>query len=504
MEGYILPSKGAIEDLQHSVKDVRAKIATLIDNASATERELVRSNARIDRLNVAWEKSREEASQSLSSAKLECDINIKELRSLIDKLSQEVSEHRASIEHGAERLQQGFRETEAKHSEICRQHQLHGERTSAQDDRIARLQFSLESLDALSKETRNRANDTEASLTDLGVSTAQLTESIRDLMGAASKIKDLPQLKSDLATLKTQATKYGPEISALQAALGGVRGKTYIQTLQEQMMLTLKRADRIEVLMGLPKMTLDNCDDVSDSTVIRGVVFKTEQLNTFQETFAQFDEDNSGEISLAEFQSALRKMGHDPPLDPLVQLMEDIDVDKSGQIGFEEFCILTGSMLDENGKVDPKKMMETLQNNKTAPAKQRMVYDTVMEQQQEIQKQRSILELAHAKTENNLQRISALETDNAELINEVSKLRRGLDLNKEYWKGLSKGLKETKSTVHREGEGEMLPSSSKYARSALPPLSARSTQMTTPRPGTANLNMGMTGSTFSSMGGATI
>jgi len=501
LEGSMAQSKGAIEDLQQSLKDSRSKLATLIDTESATERELVRSNARIDRLTVAWEKSRDEASQNLSSMKLESDINMKELRSLIEKLSQEASEHRTSIEHGAERLQQGFRETEEKHSELHRKLQLHAESASAQDDRVTRLQDALASQDMLHRETRSRLNKAEATLTDTEVSTAQFTENIRDLMNTVKNVRDVSEMRNNISNLMMQVTKHGPEISALQAAIGGVRGKTYIQTLQEQSLLLMRRSDRMEMILGLEPLTMDNLEDATNATVIRGVVFKKHQVSTFQETFEKFDEDQSGEISTEEIQVALRNLGHDPPMDLLQKMVDDVDLDKSGQICFEEFCILCAGMLDENGKVDPSKMMETLQSNKTAPAKQRLVYDTVMDHDDKLQRQQDQMQHTHAKTENNIVRLSGLEADTAELLNEVNKLRKGLELNKEYWKGLSKGLKETKSTVHREGEGEML----KYNRNSLPPLSARSaasTQMPTPRPGTGN--MGTTASTFSSVGGATI
>eukprot|EP00930_Biecheleria_cincta_P046283 TRINITY_DN3191_c0_g1_i1.p1 TRINITY_DN3191_c0_g1~~TRINITY_DN3191_c0_g1_i1.p1 ORF type:complete len:714 (-),score=151.43 TRINITY_DN3191_c0_g1_i1:354-2495(-) len=551
LEGTMAQSKGAIEDLQQSLKDARSKLAVLIDSESANERELVRSNARLDRLTVAWEKSRDEASQNLHSMKVECDINMKELRSLIDKLSQEASEHRASIEHGAERLQQGFRETEEKHLELHRKLQLHAESTSGQDDRITRLQDAHASQDRDHRETRSRLCKAETTLTDIELSTAQFTENIRDLMDSVVRpvgpiwqhqanshrpLQDLlcqaahlqawfDKMKEGIAAAKDnapgldevhtadlrilsdsalhwlskmyaaiEATKHGPEISALQAAIGGVRGKTHIQVLQEQVHLSTRREDRIEMILGLEPLTMDNLDAATNTTVIRGVMFKRDQVNTFQEAFEKFDEDGSGEISTEEIAVALRNLGHDPPMDLLQKMVDDVDLDRSGQICFEEFCMLCGGMLDENGKVDPNKMMETLQANKTAPAKQRLVFDTVMDHTEALQKQQSQMQHTSVKTDNAVQRLSTLESDTAELINEVKKLQKGLELNKEYWKGLSKGLKETKSTVHREGEGEMLPSNGKY-RNALPPLSARSTQMPTPRPGTAN--MGMTASTLS-------
>eukprot|EP00930_Biecheleria_cincta_P046284 TRINITY_DN3191_c0_g1_i2.p1 TRINITY_DN3191_c0_g1~~TRINITY_DN3191_c0_g1_i2.p1 ORF type:complete len:657 (-),score=142.23 TRINITY_DN3191_c0_g1_i2:354-2324(-) len=494
LEGTMAQSKGAIEDLQQSLKDARSKLAVLIDSESANERELVRSNARLDRLTVAWEKSRDEASQNLHSMKVECDINMKELRSLIDKLSQEASEHRASIEHGAERLQQGFRETEEKHLELHRKLQLHAESTSGQDDRITRLQDAHASQDRDHRETRSRLCKAETTLTDIELSTAQFTENIRDLMDSVRSFRDVQEMRNNISHLMIQATKHGPEISALQAAIGGVRGKTHIQVLQEQVHLSTRREDRIEMILGLEPLTMDNLDAATNTTVIRGVMFKRDQVNTFQEAFEKFDEDGSGEISTEEIAVALRNLGHDPPMDLLQKMVDDVDLDRSGQICFEEFCMLCGGMLDENGKVDPNKMMETLQANKTAPAKQRLVFDTVMDHTEALQKQQSQMQHTSVKTDNAVQRLSTLESDTAELINEVKKLQKGLELNKEYWKGLSKGLKETKSTVHREGEGEMLPSNGKY-RNALPPLSARSTQMPTPRPGTAN--MGMTASTLS-------
>eukprot|EP00439_Symbiodinium_sp_Y106_P004858 s4516_g1.t1 len=38
------------------------------------------------------------------------------------------------------------------------------------------------------------------------------------------------------------------------------------------------------------------------------------------------------------------------------------------------------------------------------------------------------------------------------LSDEVKKLRQGLELNQEYWRGFSRGLKETRKTVYAEGQ----------------------------------------------------
>merc|ERR1712083_347280 len=104
-------------------------------------------------------------------------------------------------------------------------------------------------------------------------------------------------------------------------------------------------------------------------------------------------------------------------------------------------------------------------------ARQQEIFEIVPQHTQELRKQKDLIDQEQTKLASNGQRIQNLEGDHAELVNEVRKLRKGFDMNQEYWRGLSRGLKETKKTVHQEGDGEMLPNAMRL-RNALPALGA--------------------------------
>jgi len=72
--------------------------------------------------------------------------------------------------------------------------------------------------------------------------------------------------------------------------------------------------------------------------------FERELLAAFKE----FDEDGSGTISKEEFDNFMRKLGYHPTLVELQEMIDEVDKDKQGQIGFEEFkMIMTKTIRDE-------------------------------------------------------------------------------------------------------------------------------------------------------------
>jgi calmodulin len=74
------------------------------------------------------------------------------------------------------------------------------------------------------------------------------------------------------------------------------------------------------------------------------------------EAFKEFDEDGSNTISKEEFGNFMRKLGYKPTLVELQEMIDEVDKDKNGNIGFEEFkMIMTKTIRDEftqNSSVD--------------------------------------------------------------------------------------------------------------------------------------------------------
>ena len=77
-----------------------------------------------------------------------------------------------------------------------------------------------------------------------------------------------------------------------------------------------------------------------------------EQINEFKEVFKLFDTDGSGAISHIELGNVLRQLGQNPTDQELKNLVEEVDIDGSGQIEFNEFVQMMGRMLEEDEEND--------------------------------------------------------------------------------------------------------------------------------------------------------
>ena len=65
--------------------------------------------------------------------------------------------------------------------------------------------------------------------------------------------------------------------------------------------------------------------------------FSEEQLNEYKGAFKFFDGDESGQISVEELGNAMSKLGYNLTQEQVSIILNKVDTDNSGQIGFEEF-----------------------------------------------------------------------------------------------------------------------------------------------------------------------
>merc|ERR1719428_2447874 len=155
-----------------------------------------------------------------------------------------------------------------------------------------------------------------------------------------------------------------------------------------------------------------------------------------EKTFAEFDSDGSGTMDLEELGSAMRRLGHDLPEAILQDMIDEIDSDGDGTIDFQEFCSLAANA---NGGV------ERALENMSLVARQKAVQQSMQEHAAELRGAvRDIQDLKAGMTE---QRVKVLEGQHMETCAEVERVRQGLELTQEYWKGLSNGLREAKRAV---------------------------------------------------------
>ncbi|KAL9099572.1 MAG: hypothetical protein Q9163_004952, partial [Psora crenata] len=72
-----------------------------------------------------------------------------------------------------------------------------------------------------------------------------------------------------------------------------------------------------------------------------------DQLEDLRATFALFDDNGDGEITVAELGNVMRSLGLRPSETELQDLMNEIDVDRSGTISFEEFSTIMAQKVAE-------------------------------------------------------------------------------------------------------------------------------------------------------------
>ena len=65
-----------------------------------------------------------------------------------------------------------------------------------------------------------------------------------------------------------------------------------------------------------------------------------EQVNEFREAFNLYDKDGDGTITILELGSIIRSLGQTPTDTELQDLINEIDLDKSGTIDFSEFLMM--------------------------------------------------------------------------------------------------------------------------------------------------------------------
>lgn len=75
-----------------------------------------------------------------------------------------------------------------------------------------------------------------------------------------------------------------------------------------------------------------------------------EQIESLRCAFELFDTDGSGAISSSELGAVMRKLGHEPTQDELNDVINEHDADGSGQIEFQEFCVLMAEQMTDANK----------------------------------------------------------------------------------------------------------------------------------------------------------
>lgn len=73
----------------------------------------------------------------------------------------------------------------------------------------------------------------------------------------------------------------------------------------------------------------------------------TDELKTkFKDAFVLFDKDRDGVITTGELGTVMRCVGQNPTESQLLDIIDEIDPQKTGKIDFNQFCALMGKRLN--------------------------------------------------------------------------------------------------------------------------------------------------------------
>lgn len=72
-----------------------------------------------------------------------------------------------------------------------------------------------------------------------------------------------------------------------------------------------------------------------------------DQLDELNASFAIYDLDGDGKITMRELGSVMRALGHNPTEAEILTFIDSVDTDQNGSIDFQEFCKLMSTKMKE-------------------------------------------------------------------------------------------------------------------------------------------------------------
>ena len=75
-----------------------------------------------------------------------------------------------------------------------------------------------------------------------------------------------------------------------------------------------------------------------------------EQISEFREAFSMFDKDKDGSITEKELLKVMRSLGQNPTEAEMRNMINDVDIDGSGNIDFKEFLIMMAKKMKDNNE----------------------------------------------------------------------------------------------------------------------------------------------------------
>lgn len=476
LEQQAAVASDALKELQPKLKETRARLARCEEGKFETDRDIAQLRASLEKTKAefdAWEQTHAVLVQTVNSNKADFETRLQE----IQVLNRDLKEQKKTADEFANQLENRLRSIEEKAHEADKTLKEHAEKHQMGSTSTAQLQGRTDTLEKGHEDTKERLKSCEVDITDYRVLAVENKENISRVLQVVSSPDVLTNMETGIKELSIGIRQNFDSIESLNGRcqeLTEEKDKAQLKTeiLIESLEMLKMQSERVESILGLDPISQDDVSSPgSPGMVLKGGILLTDQqIASFKEIFEEFDADSSGTICITELDGVMQKGGLDPPMDIVYSILESIDMDKSGDIDFDEFCALLTKMLGADGKIDKERMLQSMYDSLSYDAKTRKAVETVIQHTTELQQHKEMIVNDQNRLSDADVRIGTLQDSIETLNSEVKKLRQGLDLNQEYWKGFSRGLKETRKTVAESEEG--LPSVHKL-RSTLPPLSAR-------------------------------
>mmetsp|Transcript_86520 Transcript_86520/g.242274 ORF Transcript_86520/g.242274 Transcript_86520/m.242274 type:complete len:540 (-) Transcript_86520:65-1684(-) len=456
MMSILKPFASHVEDLHARVDQLQVDISAImkrIDDSSAiTERyESLISGLRVDTDQLAARvDANQENALKANEAAATLDQDIKEIQSrlggnderlqsadtAIEGLQRSLKDSRSKVSKLREGLVQTDRSVASLHPAVEQLSADHKKLEDTHNDRfkqldevnslIGRVQEELQAFQRRSEQQwaddKATSDSFKAQLTDLGIESKnscnklivlnEFKASTTNALNKSRKCLDQLQASLDEAKVRMNAT----DVAVMDLDLRSKDMAIQVAELTQFMRQLNHVKNPVELLLELRR----NCDSL---------IAQVKDLN-------ELTEGHTNELSgladrATELEGDSRRLA-----DKIVSLEKAVGVDS----------------MDLSAEARKQSKFLQLVKEMSLVARQRQTQRTIEEHSSEILKTSAALSENSSLLDSTESRVKILEAQFQTTVDELAKLSQGLDLTQEYWKGLRKGLKETKRCVHVEGE----------------------------------------------------
>jgi calcium-binding protein CML len=442
--GRLAVAEGAIADVQREVRDSLSKIAKQKEAQASAERDLAQE------IRPALERLTSELA-TLTSSHKEAAAQIERVVSentpeQIRNIVRVQREQRDSAHANFDRIESGLDLLNEKIVEAHTKIKTHDEHNKVQEEAVQLLRTRIDGCEVQAVAFQHEQAALSIRIGDHDERHTEVDKALHDLREFRKTVEAELQARSViLGNHGKQLDRHAEKIELLQKASGEhdnklIQDAAKIAQTNEEHGHSQARINRLEKSVGLPPY-------VKPATTRSAPSNSQVDLEELKKVFAQIDKDGSGTIDITELGMAMRSMGHDLDPQTLQDMMSQVDSDGDGTIGFEEFCDMVKKTLGAGSAEDGvKKAFE----NMSLIARQKAAFDTIEEHTVQIRSH--VAAIQHLKESALDHRLDTAEDNIKTVRGEVSRLKQGLELTQEYWKGLSNGLKQTKPSASDKGK----------------------------------------------------